>query len=281
MAIGRWCMSLLLVTALMGCATQTPQGDELAKARLLVSQAEGDSAVAQYAPVALNEAKQQLHKAQQAAEGRRLNRAAELAQLAQQYAQIALMEAAHATAREDREATRNRFTDARVGERDQEIARFRSETDAALEQVDSTQAQLASMQPRRTARGLILTLDEVQFGFDSAALKSESLPSINRLARYLEAHPEQTVRIEGHTDSIGAASYNLRLSERRAQAVRAALIEEGIEPERIQAVGIGEERPIATNDTDAGRAQNRRVEAIVAINEDHPPEPQAARQRDE
>jgi len=125
-------------------------------------------------------------------------------------------------------------------------------------------AELAEMRPRATERGLVLTLDAMQFEFDSAALRPGADRAISRLARYLEAYPNHLATIEGHTDSVGRVSYNQGLSERRAASVVVALHAEGIDPERLKSRGFGAARPIDSNDTEDGRARNRRVEIVVA-----------------
>lgn len=105
---------------------------------------------------------------------------------------------------------------------------------------------------------------EVEFGFDSAEVRDESMPEIERAAKFLRRYANVKSRIEGHTDSVGTDAYNQKLSERRADAVRAVLVERfGIDASRLTSVGYGESRPIADNDTDAGRAQNRRVVAVM------------------
>jgi len=98
---------------------------------------------------------------------------------------------------------------------------------------------------------------------NSAVVKPEYYPEIEKLAEYLKEHPDVKVIIEGHTDSTGPADYNLKLSQKRAEAVRKILIEKyGISPDRVIAKGYGETRPIAPNDTPEGRAKNRRVVAV-------------------
>ncbi|UQZ89780.1 porin [Deltaproteobacteria bacterium Smac51] len=108
-----------------------------------------------------------------------------------------------------------------------------------------------------------ITLD-VKFDFDKSVVKPEFHNEIGRVAEFMKMHPRSTTVVEGHTDSIGSDEYNKKLSDRRAHAVRDALVSVfGVDPARLSAVGYGEERPIATNDTDAGRAQNRRVVGVV------------------
>ncbi len=101
------------------------------------------------------------------------------------------------------------------------------------------------------------------FATNSAALLPGSQPEIQRVANVLRQYPETNIQIAGHTDSQGNEVYNQQLSERRAQAVRDALVGMGVNPQRITAIGYGESRPVAGNDTASGRQQNRRVEVRV------------------
>ncbi|WP_192034335.1 OmpA family protein [Halomonas sp. YLGW01] len=105
-----------------------------------------------------------------------------------------------------------------------------------------------------------LVLEDVNFEFDSAKLTMGAQDILADVGEKLAANPDARVRLEGHTDSVGSASYNKQLSQRRADSVKAFLASEGIDPNRMTAIGYGEEQPIASNDTDAGRAMNRRVE---------------------
>ncbi len=101
--------------------------------------------------------------------------------------------------------------------------------------------------------------------FDTAkwTIKPVSYPLLNEVAQVLKDHPTIKIRIEGHTDSRGRDAYNLRLSQKRAEAVRDYLIQQGIDPSRLEAVGFGETRPIASNATAVGREANRRVEFVI------------------
>lgn len=105
--------------------------------------------------------------------------------------------------------------------------------------------------------------DDIAFDTNEAVIRSVSFPSLTELAGLLEAQPGWSLRIEGHTDDIGEADFNLNLSKERAEAVREYLIDKGIESDRFEVNWFGETQPIATNRTAAGRQQNRRVELKI------------------
>jgi OOP family OmpA-OmpF porin len=105
-----------------------------------------------------------------------------------------------------------------------------------------------------------IVLRGVNFAFDRAEIDSASAVVLDVAADTLKSCPNVAVRVEGHTDSIGTDAYNQGLSERRANTVRNYLIDRGVPASRLTAVGFGESQPIASNDTDEGRALNRRVE---------------------
>jgi len=101
------------------------------------------------------------------------------------------------------------------------------------------------------------------FDVDSSVIKPGAYSEIDRMARVLGDYPATRIRIEGHTDATGSEDYNLRLSQRRADAVKHLLVGRGVAPDRITAIGFGESRPRAGNDTGAGRQFNRRVEIFI------------------
>ncbi|CDU03437.1 outer membrane protein OmpA [Vibrio coralliirubri] len=101
------------------------------------------------------------------------------------------------------------------------------------------------------------------FATNSTELSTDGKIALMPLVEVLKAHPQSTVQVVGHTDSTGAAEYNMMISKKRAAAVAAYIEEQGIEADRISASGEGEENPIASNDTEEGRAQNRRVDATI------------------
>ncbi|MCQ4034434.1 OmpA family protein [Kaistella montana] len=129
---------------------------------------------------------------------------------------------------------------------------------------------LPGAEVERVGEGIKVTMKEnmVNFGFDSSNLTSVAMANLDKLAEVLKNNPDTNINIYGHTDSKGTDQYNLSLSDRRAAAVKTYLVSKGIAASRMLTMGVGEKEPIATNDTDEGRAQNRRVEFAITANED-------------
>jgi outer membrane protein OmpA-like peptidoglycan-associated protein len=126
-------------------------------------------------------------------------------------------------------------------------------------------AQLKELDAKKTARGLVITLADVLFDTDKAQLRSgDGMRGVQKLADILKQYPQHNVLIEGFTDSTGSNSHNQDLSDRRANAVRTALLDTGIGADRIASRGYGQTFPVASNATAAGRQLNRRVEIIVS-----------------
>ena len=111
----------------------------------------------------------------------------------------------------------------------------------------------------------VIAFEDVHFAFDRFNLAPEALKILDDAVAKLQANPDINVTIEGHTDSIGTSEYNLALGERRANSVRDYLSMRGVAAGRLRTVSYGEERPIATNDTAAGRAMNRRAHLLVVL----------------
>lgn len=126
------------------------------------------------------------------------------------------------------------------------------------------QDQIRALQAERTERGLVMSLGDVLFATGSARLTPGADARLSELANFLQRNPERTVRIEGYTDTTGSSATNLRLSEERAMAVRDALTARGVNPSRIAAQGLGSAQPVASNSTESGRQQNRRVDIVIS-----------------
>jgi outer membrane protein OmpA-like peptidoglycan-associated protein len=189
----------------------------------------------------------QAHSAQQDAEAAREAALAEQRRLA---AETAVAE----TARLQAEAARSQA----------EAGRLSSEKEAQAMR-DRLREQLNTiLETRDTARGLIVSLSDVLFDFNKDSLKPGAKEKLAKVSGILLAYPTLRMSVEGHTDSIGTDDYNLKLSQRRADAVRDYLTSNAISPDAVQAVGLGKADPVASNDNDAGRQQNRRVEMVVS-----------------
>jgi outer membrane protein OmpA-like peptidoglycan-associated protein len=152
-----------------------------------------------------------------------------------------------------------------------EAERAKLEAQQARQDQAAMQEQLyrslsAILETRREARGLIVSLSDVLFDFDRATLTPGAREKLSKLAGILIAYPgSYRIEVEGHADSVGSDAYNESLSRGRAQSVATYVIQAGIPSNRIGAVaGLGETRPVASNDSAAGRQQNRRVELIIA-----------------
>ena len=116
---------------------------------------------------------------------------------------------------------------------------------------------------KRIQPGEKVILKNIFFDFASAKLLDESKAELQQLTQFLRDNPEVKVQITGHTDNIGRQAYNLELSQDRARAVANYLLNDGIAMSRVSYKGLGSSEPIAENDTEEGRAQNRRTELLI------------------
>jgi outer membrane protein OmpA-like peptidoglycan-associated protein len=198
-----------------------------------------------------------------------------LARSAQERADADAQRAAAERARSDAEQA----TQALAQQKAQaDAARQASEAEAARARSDAQQAEHDKaalrerlrqqlnviLQTRESARGLIVNMSDVLFDSGKATLRPGAREKLAKVAGIVLAYPGLNLEVEGHTDSVGSADYNLDLSERRASTVRTFLGQQGVSTASIVARGLGKEQPVATNGTAAGRQQNRRVELIVS-----------------
>ena len=232
-------VALAAALALGGCAT-TATVPALDQAELALHDAASDPLVVEHAPVALHDAEQAVDRALDALGDEPDSEVEHLAYLAQRQVEVARAEA-------ERQAA--------LAEAQELGARQRESATAA--RAAALGAELERLRARETERGLVVDVGDVLFAVDRAELQPGARADLARLAAFLREHPDRPVRVEGHTDSTGSAAYNLRLS------VASALIEQGVPPGRIETHGFGQTLPVASNDTAAGRQQNRRVEIVI------------------
>jgi outer membrane protein OmpA-like peptidoglycan-associated protein len=135
-------------------------------------------------------------------------------------------------------------------------------------QAEELQADLEGAKIERIGEGIKITFDSgILFDFDKAVLRPVAQTNLEKLAVILNKYPDTNILIEGHTDSKGSDSYNLDLSRQRAQTVANFVAGLSVDSARFTTTGYGEAQPVATNDTDAGRQANRRVEIAVMAND--------------
>ena len=211
----------------------------------LRAQADADRTAAERAKNEALIATAEAHSAQQDAEAARQSALVEQQRLADETAAAQAARLQAESARSQAESGRLQAENDAQGMRD----RLREQLNVILETRDS-------------ARGLIVSLSDVLFDFNQASLKPGAKEKLAKVSGILLAYPTLRMSVEGHTDSIGTDDYNLKLSQRRADAVRDYLTSNGINS--VQAIGLGKADPVASNDNNAGRQQNRRVEMVVS-----------------
>jgi len=142
--------------------------------------------------------------------------------------------------------------------------RDKMQLEARTAEADRAKAALKDLQAKQTDRGIVMTLGDVLFDTGKSNLKPGGSRVVDKLAGYLQENPQRKVAIEGFTDSVGGEEYNQELSERRAEAVKAALLRSNVDPGRVAVQGFGEEYPVAGNESSSGRQLNRRVEVVLS-----------------
>jgi outer membrane protein OmpA-like peptidoglycan-associated protein len=131
----------------------------------------------------------------------------------------------------------------------------------ALTQLRSLVSEITNL--RETPRGVVISLSDILFETGKSRLRPGAESNVRQISAILNQYPDYRISVEGHTDSRGSDALNDKLSQERASSVRNALVAGGVTPDRITSVGFGEKQPVADNNTEAGRQQNRRVEVIV------------------
>jgi len=241
-----------VVFVIAGCTSAPVTTESLVRARTAYAKIQSDTKISANAPVASYEAGQALQLAEQAKD---VPTQEHLAYIAERKAQIAVADAEKNMAEKEVQLLQK--------EKDKALLKIR-EHEAEMAK---REAEMAELKGKQTERGIALTLSDVFFETGKADLMPGGLQAIDKLANFLKKYPDRGVLIEGHTDSVGTAEFNMRLSQSRSEAVRNALLERGISAGRITTKGYGKDYPVASNATAEGRQLNRRVE-IVVLNRD-------------
>jgi outer membrane protein OmpA-like peptidoglycan-associated protein len=276
-----------LALALGACVSMPQPNAALETARSAVQTAEADPNVNRFAPLELDRARKDLSIAEDASLHHQDAEVDQPAYLATQNARLA--QAHGATKADDarvaagqierdqivlasrtREAENARASaansrvaaDVALNQRDQAV----NQRDQANDETARVQAELEALKATPTPRGLVMTLGDVLFDTGRAELKSGAGRKMDQLGQFLVEHTDRRVQIDGFTDSVGTDSYNEDLSQRRADSVKTALINRGVQPSRIGTEGYGKAYPVANNNDSGGRQLNRRVEVVIGGN---------------
>ena len=173
-------------------------------------------------------------------------------------------EAARATAMAQQEAALAEADKARLAAQDADRLRQKAETEKTELRAQLLRQFNAILETRDTARGLIVNMSDVLFDTGKYTLRAGAREKLARVGGIISGHPGLRLEVEGHTDSVGGDDYNQRLSEQRATSVRDYLVQQGLSMNSVMAKGFGKTQPVASNETAAGRQQNRRVELVVS-----------------
>jgi outer membrane protein OmpA-like peptidoglycan-associated protein len=281
----------LLLLFIAGCAPSQKEmmaKDQMDRAKKAYAEAKANPNVEAYAPMELQEAGKAFQEAEKAKETEDILQLGYIAERKTQYAVTIAdgkvaerdidklnVEKAEMNARKQtleaeraRKAAAAETEKAAMAGRQAEQAKSAAEMEAAKAakakaESDQLMKELANLKAQQTERGIVLTIGDVLFATGKADLSPDANQSVAKLAEFLKKSPNRNVLIEGHTDSVGKDDYNIALSQKRADSVKARLVGDGIAPARITTVGYGKKFPVASNDTKAGKAQNRRVDVVI------------------
>jgi outer membrane protein OmpA-like peptidoglycan-associated protein len=257
------CEGVVLSLLMCACASTPAPNAALESARAVVQTAEADPNVSKYAALDLQAAQKDLEVAEAAAAHRDDAAIAQPAYLAAQTARLAQLRAS-AKADDARVAAGQAERDQiQLAARAREVDNAKAARDQEAQKSARLQSEIDALKAKPTDRGLVLTLGDVLFDTGKAELNSGASRKLDQLAQFLTEHADRKLQIDGFTDSVGTDSYNLDLSQRRADAVRSALLVRGIDASRIATQGYGKEFPVASNADSGGRQLNRRVEVII------------------
>ncbi len=261
-----------LAAALAACSTVPDRNAALDDAHSRFSVAQRDPQVGALAPQELKRATESLRTADEAQKaGRDRATVDHLAYMSSQRLTIAQDTAASKAAQTltaGAAAERDRL---RLAARTNEAAAAQQDASASQRQLARSDARVADLQTqlnalnaKKTERGMVVTLGDVLFDSGKSQLLATSSQDMAQLAEFFKRNPERKASIEGHTDSVGSEESNRLLSDHRAGAVKAALVRMDVPANRLSTQGFGEDSPVATNDTPAGRQMNRRVEIVIS-----------------
>lgn len=288
----KWALSMAKLTILpllilmIGCGGPPANNPLLDEARENFETANNDESIVRLAPVKLKEAEETLARGTSLWEAKADKTEVDhYAYLVSQKTLIARETALYNAAQQEISRGENERQDVMLDVRRADAQRSEARADRALEEAQrereaATEARsgaeasrllaeelaekISELEARPTDRGLILTLGDVLFDFGESSLRSGGMDTVNKLGEFLNEYPDRSILIEGFTDSIGSEAFNQTLSTKRAESVKNALMNQGVPSARIRTHGYGTQHPVASNSTEDGRRQNRRVEVVIS-----------------
>jgi outer membrane protein OmpA-like peptidoglycan-associated protein len=284
-------IGIALALSMAACATVPLTDPALENARSAVRSAESDPNVEKYAALDLHSARDELAEAEAAAVRRDARAIDQPAYMAAQTAHLAQLRASakandarvaagqadrdqiqlrartreinRADAARDNANQRAQLANAAADQATLQAAQAQQQAAQATQQSADLQAEVDALKAKPTDRGLVLTLGDVLFETGKADLNTGASRNLDRLVQFLADHPERRVEIDGYTDSVGTDSFNLDLSQRRADTVKSVLVNRGIDSSRVTTRGYGKDFNVASNSDSGGRQLNRRVEVVI------------------
>jgi OmpA-OmpF porin, OOP family len=265
--------SAILAVMLISCSS-LPKNQALTEAEKAYFEARQDEQILRYASSDLERAENALSRAAQAKKDVDMTSLAYVGKIRTETARvIAQRKAAAAKLEElgrinDRESIRAKYPKSRPEQQTKSQSpsykeRAQLNRKNTMANAEALNKEMEKLQAMKTERGMVMTLGDVLFSSGKTNLLPGAMNTIDKLANFLAEYKEKTVLIEGHTDNVGSDAFNLQLSEKRANSVKEALIQVGVDPSRIDILGLGESSPITDNSTPAGRLKNRRVEIVI------------------
>jgi outer membrane protein OmpA-like peptidoglycan-associated protein len=255
--------AMAIAMTFAGCASAPTTNPALENARTAVRSAEADPNVAMYTALDLQAAKNELQEAESAAMKHDEADIAQPAYLAAQTARLAQIKAS-AKADDARVAAGQTERDRiQLSARTTEVDNAKLARDQANRKASALQSEVDALNAKPTDRGLVLTLGDVLFDTGKAGLNPGASRNLDQLVQFLTEHEDRRVEIDGYTDSVGTDSFNVDLSQRRADTVKSVLVSRGIDSSRIVSRGYGKEFEVASNSEASGRQLNRRVEIVI------------------
>ncbi|PCC98292.1 OmpA family protein [Halopseudomonas pelagia] len=268
---------LAAAIGLSACASQP--NSNLQQAQAQYAQLQGDPRASQMAALETEDAGKAVDQASKAFENGDKKQVDQLSYVAQRRIELAEQTIALRSAEADLEQSAAKRAEAQLSSREQQLKSSEQQLKSSEQQLASREAQIRRLQDelkaKQTERGTLITLGDVLFDVDKSELKPSGVRDVQKLASFLNDNPERQLVVEGYTDSTGADSYNQQLSQRRAESVQRALTHAGVNSQRVQVVGYGEQYPVASNDSASSRSQNRRVEVTISDN-DQPVAPRSS-----